>query len=260
MKRSGEYKRVLEMPETETRYFYMKDKSVLKVVRGIKGSYDGDGNEIPRYDGELFYPTKLQMEYLQNGLDPDAIENDEEQPEYVKYGNMNKVASDGTASDYAFDKETAWEEATYKNGRLVHFVSRNYSGYECFYEYNSAGKCTHQYGHEGYYGKFDSRYSYDSAGRLIKEENKGTTESSFGTPFIFTGDDEYSGEQSVVSVIQYKYDKNGNRISMEKKVTKKGTVYGTVTESYDEDGYLVSSETKSYRPNDKWVCVGERIR
>ena len=140
------------------------------------------------------------------------------------------------------------------------YINRGYSGYECFYEYNSAKKCTHKYGWEGYYGDFDSRYSYDSAGNLIREENKGTTQSMVGYPFTDSGEDNYGGGQNVVSVIQYKYDKNGNRVSLENKVTVAGTLRGTVKESYDSEGFLVSSETNCYRENEKWKRVGERIQ
>ena len=260
VKRSGQYKEACLASESETQYFYNNDQSVLQVNRGMAASYADDGTEIFNYYGMQYFPTKLQSEYLLSGRDPDTIENDEETRELIKSGNMEKNASAGTASDYTFKTEETWVDITYKNGLLVHYINRGYSGSECFYEYNSAKKCTHKYGWEGYCGKFDSRYSYDSAGNLIKEENKGTTESAVGSPFTASGEDDYSHEQNVVSVVQYKYDKNGNRTSMENKVTVKGALRGNIKESYDSEGFLVSSETNCYKENEKWRCIGERIQ
>ena len=64
----------------------------------------------------------------------------------------------------------------------------------------------------------------------------------------------------VVSVYQYQYDSDGNRISMDETVTVKGTQIGTVKKTFDTEGCLVTLEVKSLRESDAWESVGERIQ
>ena len=253
VKRSGQFGIWSLNGEEEEQYFYMEDGSVLMVRRMV-------GEQVSYYANQ-FYPTKKQTEYLLAGHNPYTVEDDEESAVTVRYGIVEKVADNGDASDYEFPEEDMiWEDNIYQNGLLVYYRNRGYSGMEVFYEYDSAGHCIHKYGWEGYYGDFDSRYTYDSAGNLVREENKGTSRSAAIYPFSLYESEEFSVDAKVVSVYQYQYDSDGNRISLDETVTVNGTQIGTVKKTFDTEGCLVTLEVKSLRESDAWESVGERIQ
>lgn len=253
VKRSGQFGIWALNRVDEEQYFYMEDGSVLMVRRMV-------GEQVSYYANQ-FYPTKKQTEYLLAGHNPYTVEDDEESAVTVRIGIVEKVADNGDASDYAFPEEDLiWEDNIYQNGLLVYYRNRGYSGMEVFYKYDSAGHCIHKYGWEGYEGDFDSRYTYDSAGNLIREENKGTSRSTASAPFPLYEGEEFSVDAKVVSVYQYQYDSDGNRISLDEKVTVNGAQIGTVKKTFDTEGCLVTLEVKSLRESDAWESVGERIR
>lgn len=253
VKRSGQFGIWALNRVDEEQYFYMEDGSVLMVRRMV-------GEQVSYYANQ-FYPTKKQTEYLLAGHNPYTVEDDEESAVTVRIGIVEKVADNGDASDYEFPEEDLiWEDNIYQNGLLVYYRNRGYSGMEVFYEYDSAGHCIHKYGWEGYEGDFDSRYTYDSAGNLVREENKGTSRSTVSYPFSLYESEGFSDDVKVVSVYQYQYDSDGNRISMDETVTVKGAQIGTVKKTFDTEGCLVTLEVKSLRESDAWETVGERIR